>query len=87
MKKQGTKNNEQGTENLEALLRRAILPIESDPAPPHDLWPVLQARLNTQPALSARLRSVPWFDWALAAGLTIFALTFPAAVPMLLYYL
>jgi len=87
MKNKGTGNREQGTESLEMLVRRAIPRIDNDPEPPHDLWPALQARLNAQAPLSARLRSVPWFDWALAAGLAVFALTFPAAVPMLLYYL
>ena len=44
------------------------------------------AAKDAQPPLAAKLRSVPWFDWALAAGLAVFALVFPAAVPMLLYY-
>jgi hypothetical protein len=87
MKNKGTGNREQGTENIEAMLRSAIPPIEASPEPPHDLWPTMQARLNAQPPLASTLRSVPWFDWALAGGLAIFALAFPAAVPMLLYYL
>ncbi len=87
MKKQGVGSREQGAENLEAFLRNAIPPVDNDPEPPHDLWPAMQARLNAQPPLAARLRAVPWFDWALAAGLAIFALAFPAAVPMLFYYL
>ncbi|HWE85192.1 MAG TPA: hypothetical protein VG267_09620 [Terracidiphilus sp.] len=87
MKNKGIGNREQGIESIEALLRSAIPPIEASPEPPHDLWPAMQARLNAQPPLAARLRSVPWFDWALAGGLAAFALAFPAAVPMLLYYL
>jgi hypothetical protein len=85
--KQGTGRREKGTEPMEQLLRDAIPPIEASPEPAHDMWPAMQARLNVQPPLAAKLRSVPWFDWALAAGLAIFALAFPAAVPMLLYYL
>ena len=72
---------------MEILLRNSIPPIGEVQDPPHDLWPAMQARLHAQPPLAARLRSVPWFDWALAAGLAVFALAFPAAVPMLLYYL
>jgi len=87
VKKQRTGNREQGTERLETLLRRAIPPIEDDPVPPHDLWPAMRARLNSDHQLATRLRAVPWFDWALAAGLAVFAIAFPAAVPMLLYYL
>lgn len=87
MKNQGQGNRDKGTESIEAMLRSAISPIETNPEPAHDLWPALQARINAQPPLAARLRSVPWFDWALAAGLAVFALAFPAAVPMLLYYL
>lgn len=85
--KQGTGRREKGTESMEQLLRDAIPPIETSPQPRHDLWPAMQTRLNAQPPLAAKLRSVPWFDWALAAGLAVFALVFPAAVPMLLYYL
>ncbi|MFZ0395630.1 MAG: hypothetical protein WCF17_12270 [Terracidiphilus sp.] len=87
MKNKGTGNREQGAESTKTLLRRTIPPIELDPEPTHDLWPALQARLRTQAPLAVKLRSVPWFDWALAAGLAVFALVFPAAVPMLLYYL
>lgn len=87
MKKQETRNREQGTGSVESLLRNSIPPIGEGDEPPHDLWPAMQARLNAQPPLAVKLRSVPWFDWALAAGLAVFALAFPAAVPMLLYYL
>jgi hypothetical protein len=31
--------------------------------------------------------AVPWFDWALLAGLLAFAALFPAAIPVFLYYL
>ncbi len=85
--KQGTGRREKGTEPMEQLLRGAIPPIGASQEPAHDLWPAMQARLSAQPPLTAKLRSVPWFDWALAAGLAVFALAFPAAVPMLLYYL
>ncbi len=28
-----------------------------------------------------------WFDWALLAGLVVFAASFPATIPVFLYYL
>jgi hypothetical protein len=87
MKMQGTEKSEQGTDRIELLLRRTIPPVGEGHEPPHDLWPALQARLSAEPPHPARLPSVPWFDWALAACLALFALLFPAAVPMLLYYL
>lgn len=87
MRKQRTGIREQGSETMKQLVRRAMPPVETEPEPPHDLWPAMQVRLNSQTPLATRLRSVPWFDWALAAGLAAFALLFPAAVPMLLYYL
>jgi hypothetical protein len=31
--------------------------------------------------------TVPWFDWALLAGLGVFAVSFPATIPVFLYYL
>lgn len=82
----GTPVREQETESMEKLLRNSVPPVGEGHEPAHDLWPALQARLKAQP-LAARVRAVPWFDWALAAGLAVFAVAFPAAVPMILYYL
>ena len=31
--------------------------------------------------------AVPWFDWALLGGLAVFAVSFPATIPVFLYYL
>jgi hypothetical protein len=47
---------------------------------------MMQARLR-QPDATVRLGSVPWFDWALAGGVALFAVAVPAAIPALLYYL
>jgi hypothetical protein len=82
-----TDNREKGTENIERLLRETMPPVGDTADPPHDLWPTMQARLNAQPALAERVKAVPWFDWALAAGLAVFALSFPVTMPMLMYYL
>jgi hypothetical protein len=85
--KQTTGNRDQTTEGrtheFERLLRKAAPPVGEDFGPGRDLWPAMRQRLNKP----AALRSVPWFDWALAGGVAVFALAFPAAVPMLLYYL
>jgi hypothetical protein len=31
--------------------------------------------------------AVPWFDWALISGLALFAISFPATIPVFLYYM
>jgi hypothetical protein len=43
-------------------------------------------RLDEHPAAQSRSKWV-WFDWALLAGLAIVTVSFPASIPMLLYYL
>jgi hypothetical protein len=48
---------------------------------------MMQARMNQQDDFASRLKAVPWFDWALAGGVALLAVAFPAAVPVLLYYL
>jgi hypothetical protein len=82
-----TGNREEGTEDLAALLRRAAPPVGEDVGPQHDLWPQMQARLTQREDAPSRLKRVPWFDWALAGGVALVAVAFPAAVPVLLYYL
>jgi hypothetical protein len=44
-------------------------------------------RMRVQAAAPPVRLRVPWFDWVLAAGLAGLLATFPAAIPMLLYYL
>lgn len=83
MKRQGTGNKEQGTDPLATLLKRAIPPVGDNVEPAHDLWSAMQQRLSQD----VSLRSVPWFDWALAGGVAVCALAFPAMIPVLLYYL
>jgi hypothetical protein len=87
MKRQGTGNSEQGTEDLAAMLQKLVQPVGDDAGPEHDLWAQMQARLQQEAGSAARLKSVPWFDWALAGGVALVAVAFPAAVPVLLYYL
>ena len=85
MKRQGTGNWEQGT--VERLLKQALPPIGDHSESTNDLWPAMVRRLRAEaPAEPARVR-VPWFDWALAAGLVALLAFFPAWIPVLLYYL
>jgi hypothetical protein len=95
MKRQGTREQgnegtgirEQGTEDrpreFGRLMREALPPVGEGAEPGRDLWPAMRQRLNKPVAL----RTVPWFDWVLAGGVAVFMLAFPAAVPILLYYL
>lgn len=73
--------NTHDEERMKQLLRQALTPIEGEPEPSRDLWPAVLKRMDK------RMAAVPWFDWALGAGLAAMAVFFPASVPVLLYYL
>jgi type VI protein secretion system component VasF len=75
-------NREQGTEDVERLLRHALPRIKDDAELDRDLWPAMLRRLDER-----RKVHVPWFDWVLAGGLVAVLALFPAWIPMLLYYL
>ena len=77
--------NNREHKRIRELLQQALPPVGEAREPTHDLWPALQARIN-QSAAPARL-IIPWFDWALAGGVAIVAVAFPASIPVLLYYL
>jgi len=66
---------------MKKLLRQALPRVEGQPEPARDLWPAVLRRMDAHPA------APPLFDWALLAGLVAFAGFFPAAIPVLLYYL
>jgi hypothetical protein len=88
MKKQGP--GEQGTKGPErtaGLLRRALPPVEERSEFSRDLWPEMLRRLRAETAPEPAKVRVPWFDWALAAGLVALLALFPAWIPVLLYYL
>jgi hypothetical protein len=78
---QGSGVRDQGSESMERLLRQALPRVENDPEPARDLWPGMLRRLDERPA------AVPWYDWALAGGLAVLTVIFPASVPVLLYYM
>jgi anti-sigma factor RsiW len=66
---------------IKKLLQQALPPVEDNPEPGRDLWPVVLRRMDARPV------APPWFDWALVAGLAAFAAFFPASIPVFLYYL
>ena len=77
--------NAHDEDRMKKLLQQALPPVEPGPepgpGPSHDLWPAVLHRLDDRPA------PVPWFDWALLAGLAALTAFFPAAIPVFLYYL
>jgi hypothetical protein len=73
--------NAHDEDRMKKLLRQALPPVEGEPEPGRDLWPAVLKRLDGGPA------AMPWFDWALVAGLAALAAFFPASIPVLLYYL
>lgn len=69
---------------LKELVRDA-LPVITESEPARDLWPEVLRGISAPAGF--RGANVPWFDWALVAGLCGFAAIFPAAIPVVLYYL
>jgi len=78
--------NAHDEEPIRELLKQAVPPIDPAAEPAHDLWPAMLRRLDEQPAPLAACRH-NWFDWALLAGLILFGVSFPATIPVFLYYL
>jgi hypothetical protein len=72
---------------IKELLQQALPPVHSGAEPSRDLWPAVLRRLDAHPAAAAGLFRQNWFDWALLAGLVVFAASFPATIPVFLYYL
>ncbi len=81
-------------DRIQHLLRQALPPVEAEPVPTAsleptiDLWPQVLRRLDTEAAAPKRgFFTAPWFDWALLAGVVVFAVSFPVTIPVFLYYL
>ena len=72
--------NPHDDDRMRQLLHHALPPV-SELEPTRDLWPALLRKLDVHPAIPS------WIDWALVAGLIVFAACAPASVPVLLYYL
>lgn len=74
-------------DRVKKLLKQALPPVASDAEPARDLWPAVLQRLDAQTAFTMPVRSKwAWFDWALLAGLAVMTASFPASIPLLLYY-
>jgi hypothetical protein len=67
-------------EKIRKMLRETFPPVD-DAGPRLDLWPAVLRRLD-----DSRAR-VPWYDWALAAVLLVWALLFPGGLSVLVYHL
>jgi type VI protein secretion system component VasF len=67
-------------ENMKKLLKDA-LPAARDSELRRDLWLAMLRRLDQ------RGLRVPWWDWALLAGLAAVLFFFPGIIPALLYHL
>ena len=83
---------------IKQLLQQSLPPVDSASEPSRDLWPAVLRRLDQDSREPLRApagsvphavppRAVPWFDWALLAGIVLFAVSFPATIPVFLYYL
>jgi hypothetical protein len=84
--------NKHDENQIKQLLRQSLPPVESNAEPERDLWPAVLRKLDEGAGAGAVRRqpisfSVPWFDWALLGGLAVFAVSFPATIPVFLYYL
>ena len=80
--------NAHDEDRIKQLLQQALPPADPAAEPARDLWPSVLRRLDAHSAAAAPgpLRQ-NWFDWALLAGLIVFAASFPATIPVFLYYL
>jgi len=82
---QGSGIRDQCEDHVTQLLRSAV-PALGDQLEPHsDLWPAMLRRFDAENMHTAK--RVPWFDWALAGGLVVFAAIAPRTIPVILYYL
>jgi hypothetical protein len=80
--------NEHEQDPMKKLLKHALPPIKADAEPPSDLWPAMLRRLDEDSAAPVQAGfNWAWFDGALAAGLAALVASFPASIPLLLYYL
>jgi hypothetical protein len=78
--------NAHDEDRIKQVLKRSLPQVEDEAEPVRDLWPAMLRRLDAS-SVAPSLSLVPWFDWALLAGLAGLAAFFPASIPVLLYYL
>ena len=73
---------------MKKLLQQALPPVKADAEPPRDLWPAMLRRFDEEAVTPVQPGfNWAWFDGALAAGLALLVASFPASIPLLLYYL
>ncbi len=72
--------NEREVDEMKRFLRNS-LPAIPDAELQRDLWPGMLHRLEQQPT------RVPWWDWALLAGIAGAIFLMPGILPALLYHL
>ena len=74
-------------DHIKKLLQEALPPV-NDAAPDRDLWPAMLRRFDEEAVTPVQPGfNWAWFDGALAAGLALLVASFPASIPLLLYYL
>ncbi len=73
-------------DRMKQLLKQAVPPVVADAEPARDLWPQVLQRLDSATEAAAPSRWV-WVDVALLGGLAVMGASFPATIPLLLYYL
>ncbi len=80
--------NAHDEDRIKQLLKQALPPADPTAEPNRDLWPAVLLLLDAHPAATVPgLLRQNWFDWALLAGLVVFAASFPVTIPVFLYYL
>ena len=79
--------NAHDQDRIKQMLKQALPPAASSAEPPRDLWPAVLRRLDAEHIAAPAPFRHNWFDWALLAGLVVFAASFPATIPVFLYYL
>jgi hypothetical protein len=77
----------QEEDRIKQLLQQSLPPVDPAAEPSRDLWPAVLRRIDAEPAAVPGPARQNWFDWALLAGLVVFAVSFPATIPVFLYYL
>jgi hypothetical protein len=74
-------------DRMKQLIQHSLPPVDPAAEPSRDLWPAVLRRIDADPAAAPGPARQNWFDWALLAGLVVFAVSFPATIPVFLYYL
>lgn len=81
-------NAQEDEARIKQLLKHSLPPVDSGAEPQRDLWPRVLQRLDQHAAGEMHAqRLLVWFDVALLAGLVAMGVSFPAAIPLLMYYL